>query len=136
MIGLEYENTKWSKYRSFGEADKLLDSWKFRLGGQLLPTNTFETKNYWSLVTYRAGFYYGQEAVNADGNKLPVYGLTFGAALPIRKYSRYNYELSVINTSFEIGKRGNAKNNITEGFFRFAASINLSDIWFQKRKYE
>lgn len=136
MIGAEYENSKWSQYRSFGEADKLVNSWKFRLGGQLLPTNTFETKNYWSLITYRAGFYYGQEAVNADGNKLPVYGITFGAGIPIRKYSRYNNELSVVNTSFEIGKRGNSKNNITEGFFRFAASINLSDIWFIKRKYD
>ncbi len=136
MIGLEYESSKWSQYRSFGEADRLIDSWQIRLGGQIMPTNTLDTKNYWSVVTYRAGLYYGKDAVNADGLQLPVYGITFGAGFPLRKYNRYDNQQTVLNTTFEIGKRGNSKNNITESFFRFGVSINLSDLWFIKRKYD
>jgi len=62
--------------------------------------------------------------------------LTLGAGLPIRKWSMYDNQYTIINTTFEIGKRGNKNNNITESFFRFSLGLNLSDIWFKKRKYE
>ena len=135
MIGVEYETSKWSQFRSFGEPDRLINSWQARIGGQITP-KVFYDKNYWSLVTYRAGFYLGKEAVNADGNGLPVYGVTLGAGFPLLKYRSYDNQSTVLNTTFEIGKRGNSKNKITESFFRFALSVNLSDRWFVKRKYD
>ncbi len=137
MIGIEYTTSKWSQFRNFGEPDRLVNSWQTRIGGQITP-KVLSGKSYWSLVTYRAGFYFGKEAVNADGNDLPIYGITIGAGLPIINKNRYwgNSESTVLNTTFEIGKRGNSKNNITESFFRFAVSVNLSDRWFIKRKYD
>ena len=93
-------------------------------------------KSYWNRVTYRAGFYYGKDAVNADGNDLSIYGLTFGTGLPIRKWRSFDNQYTIINTAIEIGKRGNNKNNITESFFRVSLGFNLSDIWFVKRKYD
>ena len=135
LLAIEYENTKWSDYRLFNQADKLIDSWQFKVGGQLTP-NPLSIKSYWNRVTYRAGFYYGKDAVNADGNELPVYGFTFGTALPVRKWRSFDNQYTIINTAFEIGKRGNNKNNITESFFRISLGLNLSDVWFIKRKYD
>ncbi len=135
MIGIEYTTSKWSQFRNFGEPDRLINSWQARIGGQLTPKVIYD-KSYWSLVSYRAGFYFGKEAVNADGNELPVYGITIGAGFPLLKYRSYDYQSTVLNTTLEIGKRGNSKNNITESFFRFAVSVNLSDRWFIKRKYD
>jgi hypothetical protein len=135
LIAVEYESTKWADYRFFNQTDKLINSWQFKVGGQLTP-NPLSIKSYWNRVTYRAGFYYGKEAVNADGNELPVYGLTLGTGLPIRKWRSFDNQYTIINTSIEIGKRGNNKNNITESFFRVSLGLNLSDIWFIKRKYE
>lgn len=135
MIGVEYTTSQWSKYKYFGEPDRLMNSWQARIGAQLTPKVIYD-KSYWSLVTYRAGFYLGKEAVNADGNGLPIYGITIGAGFPLLKYRSYDYQSTVLNTTFEMGKRGNSKNNITESFFRFAVSVNLSDRWFIKRKYD
>lgn len=135
ILAVEYETTKWADYRFFDQPDKLINSWLFKVGGQLTP-NPLSTKSYWDRVNYRAGFYYGKEAVNADGNELPVYALTLGAGLPIRKWRSFDNQYTIINTTIEIGKRGNKNNNITENFFRFSFGLNLSDVWFIKRKYE
>lgn len=135
VIGIEYESTQWSNYRFFGQPDRFSNSWLLRVGGQLTP-NPLSIKSYWSRATYRAGFYFGREALTTDNNKLPVYAVTFGAGLPVRKWRSYDNQYTIINTTFEVGSRGNKSNNITEGFFRFSLGLNLSDVWFFKRKYE
>jgi hypothetical protein len=135
ILAVEYEAANWSDFRIFDQPDKLINSWQLRVGGQLTP-DPLSIRSYWNRVTYRAGVYFGKEAVNADGNTMPIIGLTFGTGLPVRKWRSYDNQFSVINTTFEVGKRGNANNNITESFFRFSLGLNLSDIWFQKRKYD
>lgn len=135
LIAVEYESTKWSDYRFFGQPDKLINSWQFKLGGQFTP-NPLSIKSYWDRATYRAGIYYGKEAVNADGNELPVYAVTLGTGFPVRKWRSFDDQYTIINTAIEVGKRGNKNNNITENFFRFSFGLNLSDIWFKKRRYD
>ncbi|MDB5246296.1 MAG: hypothetical protein JWQ40_690 [Segetibacter sp.] len=136
LIALEYESTQWSNYRFFKQPDKLINSWQLKLGGQFVPNPIGFTKSYWNRVTYRAGVYMGKEAANADGNELPVVGLTLGAGFPVRKWIRSDDQFTTINTTVEIGKRGNKKNNITESFFRVSFGLNLSDVWFKKRRYD
>lgn len=137
LFTVEYETTKWSDYRFFNQPDRLGDSWFLKAGGQFVPTaNQAVAKNYWSRVTYRAGFYYGNESLQINGNKLPVYAITFGTGFPVRKWSSFDNQYTNINTSFEIGKRGNSTNPITESFFRMSVGLNLSDIWFIKRRYD
>ena len=135
LIAVEYESTKWADYRIYGQPDKLINSWQVKAGSQFTP-NPLSIKSYWDRVTYRAGFYYGKEAINADGNGLPIFGFTIGTGLPIRKWRSFDNQYTIINTAIEIGKRGNKNNNITEGFFRISLGLNLSDIWFVKRKYD
>jgi hypothetical protein len=134
-IAVEYESSRWSDYRFFNAPDQFKNSWLVKLGGQLTP-NPLSIKSYWDRATYRAGFYYGKEALTADGGSLPVYAITLGAGLPVRKWRSFDNQYTIINTTLEIGNRGNKKNNITEGFFRFSLGLNLSDVWFIKRKYE
>jgi hypothetical protein len=136
LIAVEYESTQWSNYRFFDQPDKLQNSWLFKVGGQLTP-NPLSIKSYWNRVTYRAGFYVGQEALAAEGSKLPVYAITLGAGLPIRRWRSYDNQYTIINTTFEVGQRGNKSNSITESFFRLSFGLNLSDIsWFIKRRYD
>jgi hypothetical protein len=65
-----------------------------------------------------------------------MYGASFGTGIPIRKWNSYTYQFAIVNTSLQIGKRGDSKNNVTEGFFRISFGLSLSDLWFQKRKYD
>lgn len=133
LIGADFKQTKWNAYRYFDNVDSVQDSWSFHLGGQILP-NISSAKTYWGRVTYRAGFFYGQDYVKV-ANDLPVWGISLGLGLPMRPPS-YTNQYSIINTSFEFGQRGNNSNIIRENFFKVSVGLTLSDIWFIKRKYD
>jgi hypothetical protein len=106
-----------------------------RLGLQFCP-NAFDYESYWSTVTYRAGFFTGKDYINFDGNGLNVSAITVGAGLPIRKYRSYDYQFSLINLALQFGKRGSSSNSYQESFFQFTVGYSLSDVWFNKRKYD
>jgi hypothetical protein len=42
----------------------------------------------------------------------------------------------MLNLAFEYLKRGNNNNLLKENLFRFSVGLNLSDLWFGKRKYD
>ena len=132
MFGLDYVASKWSEYRYFGETDLVNDSWEIRGGGQL---QLKPAKSYWTYAAYRVGFTYGKDYINADGTQLPKWSVSFGVALPMRQVA-YTYQSAIINTSIEFGQRGNNQNVVRENFFRLAIGLSLSDIWFNKRKYD
>jgi hypothetical protein len=61
---------------------------------------------------------------------------SFGAGFPIRKWRAYETQFTVLQTAFQIGKRGSSVNNVTENFFQFTFGLSLNDNWFIKRKYD
>jgi hypothetical protein len=132
-VGADFVQTKWSKYRFFGASDAVKDNWQFRLGGELRPVPSL--RNYMSQVSYRAGLTFGQDYVNAGGD-LSQWSASFGLGLPMVRSNFSPNQYSVINLSFEYNKRGNDDNLLKENIFRISAGLNLSDIWFQKRKYD
>ncbi|MGB8192830.1 MAG: hypothetical protein WCF67_12960 [Chitinophagaceae bacterium] len=132
-LGADFTTTNWTKYQFFGEKDPLQNSWQFKAGGQWTPSQK-PGKSYWNYVTYKGGFFYGRDYIKADRD-LPIIGFTAGAALPMRR-SNYTNQTTVINTAFEVGRRGNDQNAIKENFFRISVGFSLSDIWFRKVKYE
>lgn len=135
LFGADFTQTKWSDYRFFNEADMVQDSWTFHLGGQVLPDATAIGKSYWNRVTYRAGFNYGRNYVHINDQNQPMWGASIGFGFPMRPPS-YSNQYSIINTSFEFGKRGNTSNEIQESFFKVGVGLTLSDIWFIKRRYD
>jgi hypothetical protein len=135
LISAEYESTKWSEYRFYDQPDRLVDNWQVRFGAQLSP-DYFKAQSFWSRVTYRTGFFYSKDYINADNNELKVYGITLGAGFPVMKRNNYSYQYSNIHTALEFGRRGSKVNNITESFFRFSVGFSLSDRWFIPKKYD
>ncbi|MDB5232898.1 MAG: hypothetical protein JWN76_3703 [Chitinophagaceae bacterium] len=136
MLGADITMQNWSSdYRFFNRTDNVNNSFIFHIGGSYIPDAT-DTRRFWSRVTYRAGFYSGKDYINADTKGLKTYAGTFGFGFPIRKWRAYDYQFSLVNTSFEIGKRGTGVNNVTESFFKFSLGLSLSDIWFRKHKYD
>jgi hypothetical protein len=133
MFGADFVQTSWSQYRFFGISEPTRDSWIVKVGGQFTP-NPFAPKSYWSRVSYRLGFNYGQDYLDIDGN-LPFYHISGGLGLPIRK-SPYTNQYTNINLALEYGSRGNNNNTLKENFFRVALGFSLSDLWFVKRRYD
>ena len=136
VVGVEYSSAAWNdKYRFYGQKDLISNSYMVRLGAQLCPNpNNYES--YWSTVTYRAGYFSGKDYANIDNKGMKVSGFTFGMGLPVRKYRSYDYQFTLINLAMQIGKRGTSVNNFTENFVQFTLGYSLSDIWFNKRKYD
>lgn len=131
QLGVDYTQQQWSKYRFFGEKDAVQDAWQMKIGAQLTPSGG---KTYWNFVSYRAGFAFGQDYIKVDED-LPTWTLSIGAGFPMRKPA-YTNQFSVINTIFEFGRRGNNSNLVRENYFRIGIGLSLSDIWFQKYKYD
>jgi hypothetical protein len=136
VLGLEYNGANWKdNYKFYGQSDLLANASMVRLGLQFCP-NAFDYESYWSTVVYRAGFFTGKDYINFDGNGLNVSAITVGAGLPIRKYRSYDYQFSLINLALQFGKRGSSSNSYQESFFQFTVGYSLSDVWFNKRKYD
>ncbi|HTN16681.1 MAG TPA: hypothetical protein VL092_03305 [Chitinophagaceae bacterium] len=132
MIGVNYKTTDWSKFNNQNIPDSVGSSaYKLSIGGEVTP-NSLNLYKYFQRVTYRAGFYYGQDFVQINGKQASYYALTFGLSLPIRRST------DRIHTAFEIGKMGDkSPGNIQQNFIRFSLGLSLSDkSWFVKRKYE
>jgi len=135
VVGADYEQTYWGNYKFFDQPDKVQNTWKIRVGAEYLPVGKNNIKSYWSAVKYRAGFYYGKDYVNI-GNDLPELGFTFGAGFPLKlRKSFYETQISYLNTSIEIGNRGNKNSNLRESTFRLCIGLSLGDLWFNRSKY-
>ena len=134
-IGVDYNFAPWSKYRYYGEPDRVNDSWFLRAGIEFSPS-PLSNKGVFANGMYRLGYYNGKEYQNADGNGYKVQAFTFGYSFNLRKYHSYDKQFTMINTALEFGKRGSSVNNVTENFFKISLGLSLSDIWFIKRKYD
>jgi hypothetical protein len=134
-IAVEYESSQWSNFTFYARGENLMNSWQLKIGGQVIP-DPMDVKSYWTHVAFRAGFYFGKDAISAAGKQLSVSGISIGAGLPVRRWRSYDRQFTNINTALELGRRGNKENNIYESFFRFSVGLSLSDVWFIKRRYD
>jgi hypothetical protein len=132
LFGADYTTNKWSEYRFFGQKDSVQNNSMLNIGGQLTPR---PRTNYFSNITYRFGFFTGKDYIKVR-DKLPVFGASFGMALPIRPPRSNPYQATIINLGFEYMKRGNDNNLLKENLFRLSLGLNLTDLWFGKQKYE
>ena len=132
QIGVDFTTTAWDDYSFFGEKEKVKNSWLLKVGGQFIP-DVRDTRSYWSHVNYRLGFNYGPDYINVE-SKLPQFGISAGLGLPVRR-NPYLHQYTLINFSFEYGKRGNISNILRENLFRVGLGFTLSDLWFIKRRY-
>jgi hypothetical protein len=135
LIGVDFTQQNWADYRFYGQTDFTQNRWEVRVGGQLRPA---PKKNYFSNVTYRAGFFIGPDYINVQ-KELKRFGASFGVGLPIANYRSSFASLNqatIVNLSFEFIKRGNTDNLLRENMFRFSAGFSLSDLWFIRRKYD
>ena len=133
LVGVDYSIGQWNEFRSYGNKDSVQNNWRLQAGGQFRPK---ATRNYFSIVTYRAGFFFGQDYIKVK-NDLPVIGGSFGATFPIRSRTQLTRDqINAVNVAFEFYKRGNNDNTLKENNFRLSVGFNFSDLWFRKRKYD
>ena len=140
-LGAEYNMANWADFRGVNDRPDtaLSNSWMIRAGGYFVP-DPLRGTNIFATARYSIGGYYGKDYINVGntgGEGHNVMAITFGVGLLLRNQA-YGYQMpsSIINTSFEIGKRGNSSNNISENFYKLSVGFSLRDIWLVKRRYD
>jgi len=134
-FGVDYNMGKWSDFRNYDKIDSVSDAWKLSVGGQITPNATAVSGSYWNKVTYRLGAFVGKDYIHLNGENLPIFGVSAGVGLPIRRFSNYTSQFTAINIGFEGGRRGNNNSPLKESYFRAIIGFTLSDIWFRKNTY-
>jgi hypothetical protein len=136
LIGVDFSQTNWEKYRFYSQTDSVQNKWEIRVGGELRPSLSSARKSYFGNIAYRAGFFFGPDYIKVK-EKLPVFGASVGLGLPLRNFNRQTpWQATMINLAFEYIKRGNNSNLLKENMFRISVGFSLSDFWFVRKQYE
>jgi hypothetical protein len=97
------------------------------VGGFFIP-NIDSYNNYFSRVTYRAGFRYENTGMLINNEQIKDQALSFGFGFPISN------GFSAINISGEWGNRGTTKSGLVlEHYFNVGVGIVFKDKWFKRR---
>lgn len=152
-IGVNLKYGQWSNFSSFGQKDSSLDgsnnvsvmsnSWRISVGGEWIPNDNGQAMNdgYGKLIHYRMGVYYGKNNLHLLGSDFSEKGITAGFGLPMKRLKFFEdsrfHTVSEFSISVDAGTRGTTANNlIKESYYRIYFGVSLSDLWFQKRKYD
>ncbi|MHB1920736.1 MAG: hypothetical protein ACYCOO_00740, partial [Chitinophagaceae bacterium] len=134
QIGMDYSSSKWNQYRFYGQMDSVQNSYLVNLGVQLIP-NPLSNRTS-QQIRYRLGYYFGKDYIRFGGVQLPVHAFTFGLGIPMKRYDPAAMnQLTIINLSFEAGKRGSLATPLSETFYRISLGLTMSDRWFIKKKF-
>ncbi|RAJ01725.1 hypothetical protein LX64_03943 [Chitinophaga skermanii] len=134
QVGVDFNMGKWDDFRKNDQKDSVGNAWKLAIGGQVTP-NARALTGYGNRITYRAGGFFGRDYIKLDGQNLPIFGVTVGAGLPVRRYNNYTNQYTVVNVAFEAGRRGNSSSTLKEASYRVVVGFTLSDIWFRRNAY-
>ena len=129
MVSADFAWQQWEKFEAFGATDSLRNAWRIAAGGQYTPKFT-SISNYFTKITYRAGFNYEKTYLYLFGTQISQYGISFGLSLPLKNSK------SGIDFGFEFGKIGTTENNLLQtNYVNFSIGISIFESWFNKRKY-
>lgn len=139
-VNIDFKISDWSLYSHYGLTDSIRSkTMMLGIGGSYTPDASAlysQNSNYFSAVTFRAGFYYHQDYVYLRNTDINEIGGAFGMSFPLRRTAG-NYQLGKINAMVNVGSRGTLQNGLArEVFFNLTIGASLTDLWFIKPVYE
>jgi hypothetical protein len=124
IIGLDYMCYDWANTQYFGKSNQLKSNQRYAVGVEY--RNDPMSRKYVNAIYWRLGAHY-TTAYTLQYNQAEM-GVTMGFGFPLKTVG------TVINTTFEYGRRGLTKAVLNENYLRFTISASISEHWFFKRK--
>ena len=128
LLSADYNRSFWS---STDQSDAIGDYSNqdiYSLGASFTADPT--SYKYWNRVDFRMGLNYNSGYLKVDDKAIDTYTASLGIGLPIGKRS-------LLNISYALGKKGTTESILVKEYVNtLNINISLSDIWFQKRKYD
>ena len=124
-IGVDYQVQNWSNVLYFSKESMLSKRHRLALGVEYRhdPTSRkYVNQMYWRLGANCATSYTTNQFDQAHVS------VSLGIGFPLRSIG------TVINTTFEYGKRGFEADVLTENYLRFVVNAAIAEHWFFKRK--
>lgn len=145
IFGADVTYQKWSdvKYSSLmgdkmQDSERFNDRWKFNAGVEYM-INPYE-RSFFKRMKFRGGLNYSNSYLNVKNEDNVVdgyneYGATLGLGFPFR--NNFEGRTSYVNINFEYKKlKPKVSNMISEEYFAVSLNVNLSELWFFRRKAE
>ncbi|WP_052471300.1 hypothetical protein [Winogradskyella sp. PG-2] len=128
-LAIDYTTNLWTATDQSDTIGDYVNQHIFGFGAQY--TVNPRSLKYWKRIHFRAGINYNSGYLEVDDVNIDNYGASIGLGLPLgRKGGSY------LNFSYSRGNRGSTDSILVEERFNtINFNISLSDIWFQKRKY-
>ena len=127
LLTADYNKNFWSATNQFDAIGDYTDQDIFSLGASYAVDPT--SYKYWKRVDFRMGLNYNSGYLSVDDKNIDTYAASFGIGLPIGKRS-------LLNISYTLGKKGTTDSILIKEYVNtLNINISLSDLWFQKRKF-
>lgn len=128
LITADYSKSFWSSTNQSDAIGEYTDQNTFGFGAGY--TKNPNSQKYWDRVDYRMGLNYNSGYLKVDDTKIDAYAASIGIGLPIGRRS-------LLNISYSLAKKGTTESLLIQEYINtLNINISLSDIWFQKPKYE
>ena len=123
-VAVDYQCQDWSNVLYFNKENMLSVRHRWAIGAEYRhdPTSRkFVDRMYW-----RVGANFATSYTNQYNQ--PSLAVTMGFGFPLRTIG------TVVNTTFEYGRRGFAEGQLNENYLRFVVNAAIAEHWFFKRK--
>ncbi len=128
-LGLDYKVQYWNSVGLKNEMNWQNNSHHLAFGTQYTPKGVLG-KSIFQRMSYQIGAHFDRSYLRVNSQNFDIYGITAGVLIPIRN------QMSSIGISVDAGKKGRISNGMfKENYIQLNLSINLSDIWFQTRRF-
>lgn len=127
LFTTDYNKRFWSSTNQTDAIGDYIDQDIFSLGASYKINP--QSRKYFERVDYRIGFNYNTGYLKIDDTKIDSFNTSLGLGLPLGRSSTLNF-------SYTYSNRGTTEDILVqERSNMFNINLTLSDLWFQKRKY-
>jgi len=127
LLSADYNKSFWSTTEQSDAIGDYVNQNIYGLGASyIIDPNS---KKFWKRVDFRMGLNYNSGYLEVDDTKIDTYAASLGMGLPIGRRS-------LLNISYAFGKKGTTESILIQEYVNtLSINLSLSDLWFQKRKF-
>jgi len=127
LITADYNLNFWSTTNQSDSIGDYTDQNIFSLGASYAADPT--SYKYWNRVDFRMGLNYNSGYLKVDGTNIDSYTGSLGIGLPLGRRS-------LLNISYALSKKGTTDSILIQEYVNtININLSLTDLWFQKRKF-
>jgi len=127
LLTADYNKSFWSATDQSDAIGDYTNQDIFSLGASYVINPS--SNKFLKRVDFRMGLNYNSGYLKVDDTRIDTYAASFGLGLPIGKKS-------LLNISYNLGKKGTTNSILIQEYVNtINVNLSLSDLWFQKRKY-